>query len=305
MVIEYRQFTVSDIEGLVDLINENNDFFKKGSKTSVDILDWFNEPDEDIKENTFISIAEGKIIGYQALCLVKRAVKVNVYAYGQVHHAWRRKGVGSELIRQSLKSLTHLKKEFPNVIYNHLVRTSSGQEYELAEKFNYQILTRLNSYHLKIKEANSPRLPAGFTFSPFRQELAGGLASLYNSAFSWHPNTSELTAKAILNEMNNRDFVPEFNIACLNLWGKAIGYISGHREGGNGGVISTIAVHPESQGKGIGKALLLELILRMKPAGVKTIRLSVDANNPTGAIPLYKKHGFKAGETIIHYTLEI
>jgi mycothiol synthase len=87
--------------------------------------------------------------------------------------------------------------------------------------------------------------------------------------------------------------------------GNAIGYISGHSEGGNAGVISTIAVHPDSQGKGIGKALLLELILWMKLAGVKTIRLTVDTSNPTGAIPLYKKHGFKAGETIIHYTVEI
>ncbi|WP_043932982.1 GNAT family N-acetyltransferase [Bacillus sp. EB01] len=305
-MIVYRRFAVSDIVGLEELINENSEFFSKGSKTNVEQLnEWFNDPEEDIKENTFVSLAEGKIIGYQALCLLKRPEKLNVYAYGQVHHAWRRKGVGSELIRQSLKSLTHLKKEFPNVIYNHLVRVPSGQEYELAEKFNYQILTRLNNYYMDIKKADSPRLPAEFTFSPFRKEFASTLASLYNTAFSWHPNTSGLTAKGILYEMNNRDFEAEFNIACLNLLGKAIGYISGHREGENAGVISTIAVNTDSQGKGIGKALLQELILRMKLAGVKTIRLTVDACNPTGAIPLYQKHGFKIGETIIHYTVEI
>lgn len=56
--------------------------------------------------------------------------------------------------------------------------------------------------------------------------------------------------------------------------------------------ISDLWVHPDHQGKGIGKALLLHLCELMKGEGLETARLDTHAKN-SGAIRLYERCGFK------------
>ena len=53
-----------------------------------------------------------------------------------------------------------------------------------------------------------------------------------------------------------------------------------------------IAVVPSRRGKGIGDALLQELLARAREAGHEAITLCVDRNND-GAIRLYERHGFE------------
>ncbi|CAH2716940.1 hypothetical protein BACCIP111895_04128 [Neobacillus rhizosphaerae] len=52
-----------------------------------------------------------------------------------------------------------------------------------------------------------------------------------------------------------------------------------------------MALLPEYRGRGIGKALLMEMLRKTKEAGFGGISLSVDPNNP--ALYLYEKLGFK------------
>jgi len=52
-----------------------------------------------------------------------------------------------------------------------------------------------------------------------------------------------------------------------------------------------MALHPDYRGRGIGKALLGELLKVAKEAGFSSVSLSVDPNNP--ALHLYDKFGFK------------
>jgi ribosomal protein S18 acetylase RimI-like enzyme len=53
-----------------------------------------------------------------------------------------------------------------------------------------------------------------------------------------------------------------------------------------------IAVVPSKRGRGIGEALLKELLERAREAGHERITLCVDRENE-GAIRLYEKHGFE------------
>ncbi|WP_183821961.1 GNAT family N-acetyltransferase [Rhizobium sp. BK377] len=55
---------------------------------------------------------------------------------------------------------------------------------------------------------------------------------------------------------------------------------------------SDLWVHPDHQGKGIGKALLHHLCELMKGEGLETARLDTHAKN-SGAIRLYERCGFK------------
>ncbi|MBW9053406.1 GNAT family N-acetyltransferase [Rhizobium mesosinicum] len=60
----------------------------------------------------------------------------------------------------------------------------------------------------------------------------------------------------------------------------------------NPNYISDLWVHPDHQGKGIGKALLLYLCELMKGQGLETARLDTHAKN-SSAIRLYERCGFK------------
>lgn len=63
--------------------------------------------------------------------------------------------------------------------------------------------------------------------------------------------------------------------------------------------ISDLWVHPNHQGRGVGKALLLHLCALMKAEGLETARLDTHAKN-SGAIRLYERCGF----TIIWHGIE-
>jgi [ribosomal protein S18]-alanine N-acetyltransferase len=57
--------------------------------------------------------------------------------------------------------------------------------------------------------------------------------------------------------------------------------------------ISDLSVHPDNQGKGVGKALLLHLCGLMRSEGLETARLDTHAKH-IGAIHLYGRCGFSA-----------
>ncbi|WP_413316845.1 ribosomal protein S18-alanine N-acetyltransferase [Agrococcus sp. 1P02AA] len=72
--------------------------------------------------------------------------------------------------------------------------------------------------------------------------------------------------------------------------GRALGY-AGLRAVGVEGDIQTIAVTAEARGRGIGRALLAELLAEAERRGVRELFLEVRADNPT-ARALYASVGF-------------
>lgn len=77
----------------------------------------------------------------------------------------------------------------------------------------------------------------------------------------------------------------------------ALDKLQGHRERQNGhqhaeAHILSIAVHPDCQGQGLGKALLERGLAYLEGTGADPIRLEVRPENPA-AIHLYEKHGFR------------
>lgn len=64
--------------------------------------------------------------------------------------------------------------------------------------------------------------------------------------------------------------------------------------------IQTVAVDPECSGKGIGKMLLIQLILKLKTRGAKFIYLEVRPSN-AAAIELYRGFGFEVVDRVENF----
>lgn len=64
--------------------------------------------------------------------------------------------------------------------------------------------------------------------------------------------------------------------------------------------LGTLAIAPDSQGKGYGKQLIAAIITRLKQQGIQRIQLMVESDNAR-AIKFYKKLGFKHEGTLEKY----
>lgn len=73
---------------------------------------------------------------------------------------------------------------------------------------------------------------------------------------------------------------------------------SNRLQGRKYGWIETLGTRRGFRGIGIGRALLLAGMLRLRAEGLDTALLGVDATNPTGATNLYRSVGF---ETVLTY----
>jgi len=73
---------------------------------------------------------------------------------------------------------------------------------------------------------------------------------------------------------------------------RVIGYAVALLRGGVLGHVISIAVHPDFRKRGVGAALLKELLSRLRSKGAQFVRLEVRISN-RAAIKLYKKFGFK------------
>jgi len=307
--IDIRFFQYLDTPKMVQLLNENAEYFQIAKKATIEeITQFLNEPGEEIKENTFVALVGDKVIAYQSLCFVKSDEHINVYSYGTVHHQYRRKGVGTLLLERTFKHLTQrAERENKKIIYNHMVRVNQKGQKELANKFRLKKNTDLlafewiNSNQIPIK----PLLPSGYSFITPSQKNAEEWAQIDNEAFSWCNNHDEITQESVIYEFNSLEFSSDYYILCLKENNEPVGFVCGIEEGPHHAVISTLAVRPRFQGRGIGKALLHEVMYRMKVNRIEKIRLSVDANNPSSAIKLYEKSGFTLENRIIHYMYEI
>lgn len=68
--------------------------------------------------------------------------------------------------------------------------------------------------------------------------------------------------------------------------------------------ITSVSVAPEWARRGIADALLADCKRHARAAGMRKLALEVDAAN-TPALQLYRKHGFTAGQTAGHMTLNL
>jgi ribosomal protein S18 acetylase RimI-like enzyme len=61
--------------------------------------------------------------------------------------------------------------------------------------------------------------------------------------------------------------------------------------------IKDLAVRPDRRGQGLGSTLILHALHVFQQRGAPHLDLKVDANNPSGALRLYRSHGFEEIES--------
>jgi ribosomal-protein-alanine N-acetyltransferase len=128
---------------------------------------------------------------------------------------------------------------------------------------------------------------------PLRSNKAEGCARLHAASFA-HPWSAEEIERLVSDPST-------LSAAALDPGGGGLRGFAIARRAADEAEILTIAVESASRSRGVGRALMLEILRQAANAGVRALFLEVDEENAS-ALALYRRLGFvKVGERTGYY----
>lgn len=273
----------------------------------------------DLVENGWLAEAgPGQVVGYSRVEMVVEVGRVNFWLLGTVHPGWRGQGLGRELIRRNWVDMRLLSRDYPD--RPALVSTWAYQQDEPRCRLFARF--RLQPYHIYhemilpvARVGPAPPVPPGIAIQPWRDSHCELAVSLRNRAFAESWGYQPTTARALRRCFNTGRYEPEFTFTAwemlptspqrmIGLIHCCLGWTQKLRQA-NEAEIVWLAVAPEARGRGVGRALVLAAIHKLREAGVETV--SVGADNPAGspAPGVYTGLGFTVRKAIVDYQGEL
>ncbi len=159
----------------------------------------------------------------------------------------------------------------------------------------------------------APALPPGFTLidGAGPRDVAAWVAA-FNQSFVDHWNHHPETVEAQQHWLDDPAYRPEHDLAALAPDGTLAAFcvagvdadanaLAGRREGW----IHLLGTRRGYRERGLGRALLLAGLRVLQAEGLDSALLGVDAENPTGALGLYERVGFRRIETTTVYSRDL
>jgi len=202
---------------------------------------------------------------------------------GQVHPAYRRRGFGTFLLKWSIAEASRLLATCPPD-RPHVLRLTTESFTEAAER-----LFERHGFAQQFAEDVMRRdldtllpgilLPSGIRFTTWVPALAGQFFAVYQVAFRERPGYPDWSQEEWISwaATDDDDFRPELSllachddlpvgfIVCADRW------------------IVQMGVRPEWRERGIGSALVIEVLRRFRAAGGDHVLLDVNVDNPRAA----------------------
>jgi GNAT superfamily N-acetyltransferase len=158
-----------------------------------------------------------------------------------------------------------------------------------------------------------PQFPAGYTLRHVTNDAdVEQWTDLFNLSFIDHWNFHPTTVEARRHWLQHPNYLPERDLVAIAPDGTFaafcfcdINQADNTRNARNEGWIATLGTRRGYRKIGLGRALLLAGMHKLKADGVTTAKLGVDAESPTGALGLYESVGFERELVRIVYGKEV
>ena len=150
------------------------------------------------------------------------------------------------------------------------------------------------------------------TVEPFDPEAAEELRAAHNAAFADYPDHPEVSKDFwrmfMVTSAHTRH---PLSVVARDPGGSVAAYVFAHEyevapSGGAGPEIHVpyVGTLPAHRGRGIATALLSRVLHLSRAAGYVAASLNVDTENPTGALGIYERAGFRQSYRQDHYHLD-
>ncbi|HEY3872304.1 MAG TPA: GNAT family N-acetyltransferase [Actinocrinis sp.] len=324
MDLQWRALTRADATAMAELNNAVHAADPVGELWAADEMDRsFDDAWRVAVPARFGAFADRKLIAFGMLfSRVAANPDHRMLLWGMVHPAFRRQGIGTEIVQRGLKAAPDLhERSFPDAEGLVVLELEDAPgSAELARACSFETGKR----SLEMARA-LPRDPAefdawiaapgsGLVVSRFAPRYVEELRQVHNDSFvPYHPGAAPVPAEAWERRFSHPTFRPGLSFLMLDSGtGEIGGYIlsacvterTGHT-GPHQVCLATITTHRGYRRRGVATALIGAALSEAVVRGFETASLDVDSDNPAGAFQVYERAGFTITHSATTYARKI
>jgi mycothiol synthase len=318
MDLRLRPLTTDDIAAWARLLAAAELVDRTGEHyNEADIAEEMADPNVEIGKDIVGAFDDDDLVGYfKVMSRGRSEDHHDLRLEGSVHPGRRGQGIGTTLVAAMLDRAEEVRHEknpsLPAKLAVTGLSTNAEQESLLAafgfapERWNFMMRVDLD-------EIPAPEpLPPGYVLKQYDPSIARAMHEAHNTAFVDHPNFTSWTDSMWKQWVTgSRNFRPDVSylVVLEDDPGQIAAYVqsneynayfeaSGKREA----YVAKVGTLREHRGKGIAGTLLRHCLAAYREAGYDEAALDVDSDNPTGALGVYERVGFKVESKWSNYS---
>jgi len=223
---------------------------------------------------------------------------------GRVDPAWRRRGIGTALLRHNeelARALAATRPTERRLAYGTWSGTTQAGDIALLERNGYeQARWFFDMTRPTLDDIAEPPMPAGLELRPVTQDTIHQIWRADIEAFRDHWGGGDDSDEALNRYIDSPGHDPSLWLIAWDGDEVAGGIINGiEREenealGVQRGWLHSVFTRRPWRKRGLASALIGRSLKLLRERGMTSAVLGVDADNPTGALGLYEQAGFEA-----------
>lgn len=307
----------SDLQAIAHLIHtcEQVDRLEEGTSIS-ELQQKFNQPSLDKNRDICIwEDSQGKLIGFAQLSISGSGEMIDGWLWFCVHPIARSGNIQTLAVAWGEKRMREVQTErgIP-VKLRSWVRAENTDRISLLGNCGFKADRHFCRMARSISQPiPEPKIPKGFTLSQFRgAQDAQAWVEMFNQSFIDHWNHHDLTVEQFQYDLAKPSYRKDLDLIAVALDGTFAAFCHCEisieecdRTGRNEGWIMSLGTRRGFRNIGLGRAMLLAGLHRLKAVGIETAIIGVDADNQSGALGLYESVGFHNIRNTIAYVKEL
>lgn len=285
-------------------------------ESAEDVAEEFDSPAVDAQDGSRGAFVDGRLVAAGIVYARTAADPVHgMFFWGQVHPGFRRRGLGTALVTWALGAGKRITERlFPGAPCELRAPAHDSLAGNLAlfrsQGFTADRYEFMMELPLAGREGKT-QVPDGFTLITFDPELSEEFRETHNTAFvPDHPGSTVQTAESWPHVVGIglASFVPELSFGLRDAaTGTLAGYVLSRYYGADLATpgrrdlyLNYIGTRREYRGRGVASALIGAAADGAAARGFDSASLGVYADNPSGALGVYKRAGF-----VVRHRVEI
>ncbi|WP_232662173.1 GNAT family N-acetyltransferase [Pseudonocardia sp. TRM90224] len=300
--LRLRPLQIDDAERLASLRGAIEEVDKRGWHYDVeDCAEELADPDMDLALDTVMVLDGEEPVAYQIIYKGEGAMTgQKVMAFAAVHPERRGQGIGTALL-----SVAAQRAEQLNAMLTAKVPEEMADAAALFADFGMAPVRWWSELKRDLaRPVAAVAVPDGLTLNPLGPEYDRDwderLRAAHNEAFRDHWGSSPDTAEGFAHARTySKNFRSGCSVAACDAGGAVAGYVLSYEyeaDFAHTGIkellIDTVGTVAEWRGKGVAAALLAHVLATAVEQGFEQAALTVDSQNPTGAVGVYERAGF-------------